>query len=46
MKKGIIVKPDIKDIIEAFNDAGMKIEFGEKETDGIIAYDKGWKKAK
>ena len=46
MKKGIIVKPDIKDTIEAFNDAGMKIEFGEKETDGIIVYDKGWKKAK
>lgn len=44
MKKGIIVKPDIKDIVEAFNDAGMKIEFGEKETDGIIAYDKDGKK--
>lgn len=44
MKKGIIVNPDIKDIVEAFNDAGMKIEFGEKETDGIIAYDKDGKK--
>ena len=41
MKKVIIVKPDIKDIIEAFNDAGMKIELGEKETDG---YDKDGKK--
>lgn len=44
MKKGIIVKPDIKDIVEAFNDAGMKIELGEKETDGIIAYNKDGKK--
>ena len=44
MKKGIIVKPDIKDIIDAFNDAGMKIELDEKETDGIIAYDKDGKK--
>jgi len=44
MKKGIIVKPDIKDIIDAFNDAGMKIELGEKETDDIIAYDKDGKK--
>lgn len=38
--KNKIVKPDIKDIIEAFNDAGMEIELGEKEIDGIIANDK------
>lgn len=42
--KNKIVKPDIKDIIEAFNDAGMKIELGEKEVDGIIAYDKNGNK--